>query len=619
MSRTTGPSTRHIGTLVTCALAGLGILLASVAASAQQLGTDDPQQPIVGTPAAQDADIDAMAGSERPVPLAQVPIIEIGPIDLRFVEGEDEIRRSQDLPPRFAIPHAVLLTPATAGLWQTLPDGRRQWRLRVSPPGARSINLGFERYNVPPGGRLHLYASDGTSRIRPLTEDDNQDHGQLWTPVILSDEMVVELVLPDQTVADALELQLTSINYGYRGFGRRPAPDEAAGPRSGACNVDVVCPDGDLWWNEIPSVAVISLGGGTFCTGFMVNNTANDETPYFMTANHCGINSGNAASLVTYWNYETSVCGGTPDGSLSQFNSGATWRASYSTSDFTLVQLNSSPNPAWGVTFAGWDRTSGNPSGATAIHHPSTDEKRISFENQPTTTTSYYGTSSPGDGTHVRVADWDSGTTEGGSSGSPLFNPNHRVIGQLHGGNAACGNNLDDWYGRFSVSWTGGGSSSSRLSNWLDPISTGQTTLNTLVPGGGAVCGNGVVETGETCDDGNTTPGDGCDEFCQIEAGPGEECNDCIPVGDGSFSGTTADNTGAADDTSCASGDTVDEWYCYTATCTGTATAGTCNPTTNYDTTLAVFDACGGTELDCNDDAAGSPPAWKSMMTVLSG
>ena len=45
--------------------------------------------------------------------------------------------------------------------------------------------------------------------------------------------------------------------------------------------------------------------------------------------------------------------------------------------------------------------------------------------------------------------------TEPGSSGSPLFDQNRRIIGTLHGGFAACSNNQSDWYGRFSV--TSGG------------------------------------------------------------------------------------------------------------------------------------------------------------------
>jgi hypothetical protein len=136
------------------------------------------------------------------------------------------------------------------------------------------------------------------------------------------------------------------------------------------------------------------------------------------------------------------------------------------------------------VGYGGWDRSGAAPSSATTVHHPNGDEKRISFENDPVTVTSYYGTASPGDGTHLRVADWDLGTTEGGSSGSPLFDAAQRVVGQLHGGDAACGNDLPDWYGRFSASWSGGGTSATRLSDWLDPTSTGATTLAALAAPG---------------------------------------------------------------------------------------------------------------------------------------
>jgi PKD repeat protein len=142
------------------------------------------------------------------------------------------------------------------------------------------------------------------------------------------------------------------------------------------------------------------------------------------------------------------------------------------------VELDDPIDPAFNVYWAGWDRSGFDATNATAIHHPNTDEKRISFEDHPTTITSYLGTSIPGDGTHVRITDWDLGTTEPGSSGSPLFDQNHRIIGQLHGGYAACGNDDSDWYGRFYTSWTGGGSSATRLSDWLDTRNTGQLTLD---------------------------------------------------------------------------------------------------------------------------------------------
>jgi len=415
-----------------------------------------------------------------------IATIELPPIDLEAIAAEDVLREQEGLPPRFAIPNLTAITPATDGTWEALDNNMLMWRLRIQAAGALSVNVGFTRYVMPDGGTLYVYATDGNYVVRPFTAEDNELHGELWTPPVLSDDIIVEVTVPAE-VAEHLELEFGSINHGYRGFG------ETRGLRSGSCNVDVVCPQGDDWRDDISTVGVISTGGSTFCTGFMVNNTAEDLTPYFMTADHCSVGPGNAASLVVFWNYENSWCrppgsaasGGPGDGSLSQFNTGSFFRADYGSSDMTLVELDDDPNPAWNVGYAGWDRSSADASSAVAIHHPNTDEKRISFEDQGTQTTSYLGTTPPGNGTHVRVIDWDLGTTEPGSSGSPLFDQNHRVVGQLHGGYAACGNDDSDWYGRFSVSWDGGGTSSTRLRDWLDPGNTGAMTtdfvsLNTL-------------------------------------------------------------------------------------------------------------------------------------------
>ncbi|MBE5316080.1 MAG: proprotein convertase P-domain-containing protein [Xanthomonadales bacterium] len=98
--------------------------------------------------------------------------------------------------------------------------------------------------------------------------------------------------------------------------------------------------------------------------------------------------------------------------------------------------------------------------------------------------------------------DWDQGTTEGGSSGSGLWDQNKRLVGQLHGGSAACGNDLSDYYGRLSVSWNGGGSAATRLRDWLDPSGSGQTAIggyrsgSTPPPPPSVALSNGVPVTG---------------------------------------------------------------------------------------------------------------------------
>ena len=431
--------------------------------------------------------------------LDRVDRILVPSIDYQAVTAEDDLRSAQGLPPRFALAHPVSVTPATNGTWEDVAGNQRLWRLRVASPGARSINLGFTRYRMPAGGRLYIYPAGGQPTIRPFTSQDNKPHGQLWTPPVPADEVVIEVTLP-ATETENLDLELGSINVGYRAFGV-DVSQAGGGLRSGSCNVDVVCPEGAGWEGEIQSVAVYSTGGSTFCTGFLVNDTANDLTPYFMTADHCGLSAANAASLVVFWNFQNSTCrppgsaaSGQPgDGSLSDFQTGATFRAGYAPSDFTLLELDSMPIPAWNIYYAGWDRTGVDEPGAIAIHHPNTDEKRISFENDPTSTATYLQTAVPGDGTHIRITDWDLGTTEPGSSGSPLFNPAHRIIGQLHGGFAACGNNDSDWYGKFAVSWNGGGTVSSRLSDWLDPLGSGAMTVDTIFGGGMSVSPSGTV------------------------------------------------------------------------------------------------------------------------------
>lgn len=410
------------------------------------------------------------------IALPRIAVFAVPAIDRQMLQNDDDQRSSMGLAPRYAVPNVVNLSTASHGTWEQLDAAWSLWRLRVQAPASSHINLGLAQCKLPSTARLMFYSRDYQNMLRPFAAEDVSPEGELWTPVVGGEEMVIEVYVQTAQVPQ-VNLNLVHVGSGYRFFGAGP---EALGTDggSGSCNVDVVCSQGAAWVAEIPAIAAISTGGSVFCTGFMVNNTAQDGRNFFMTANHCGITSGNAASLVCYWNYQRAVCGaGT--GPLTMFNTGATFRSSYSTSDFTLVELNTTPNPAWGITYAGWNRGTGDATSACGIHHPSGDDKKISFENQATTTTSYSGTATPGNGSHVRVIDWDTGTTEGGSSGSPLFDQNHRVIGQLHGGGAACGNNSSDWYGRFSMSWTGGGSNTSRLSNWLDPLGTGATVLDT--------------------------------------------------------------------------------------------------------------------------------------------
>ncbi|HOK88587.1 MAG TPA: PASTA domain-containing protein, partial [Candidatus Hydrogenedentes bacterium] len=58
------------------------------------------------------------------------------------------------------------------------------------------------------------------------------------------------------------------------------------------------------------------------------------------------------------------------------------------------------------------------------------------------------------------------------------------------------------------------------------------------------------------------------------------------------------------DITSCGSADAGDVWYIWTPEADGIGVVDTNHSATNFDTTLAVFDTCDGTQLACNDDYA---------------
>lgn len=417
---------------------------------------------------------------EAEAPLAKVSLEEIPSVSLflpdrTVLAREDAVRRADGLPYRFAVPQDVALTPGNSGAWSDAADGRRVWRLRVTTPGATSLNLGFLRYDVPGSARLAVYPASDRSRGLAWDARDVAGHGQLWTPAMGGDEIVVELsVAADE--AGLVDLELGRIGSGYRGLG--------AGDKAGACNIDVICPEGDPWREDLKAVAAYSTGASIFCTGAMVNNTAEDGRPLFLTADHCGIWSGNEASVVVYWNFESPSCGLQGGGDLSQTQTGATVLAHWGGSDFSLIELDDQPPAAYDVRWAGWDRRDRNNETSVAIHHPRGDEKSISFDADSTTITNYVGETEPGDGSHHRIGAWEQGTTEDGSSGSPLFNESHRITGQLHGGYASCSAlDASDWYGRLAVSWEGGSALESRLRDHLDPLGTGVGYLNMLGAG----------------------------------------------------------------------------------------------------------------------------------------
>ncbi len=410
-------------------------------------------------------------------PLSSVDLLELPRLDNVYLKSLHPFQKGQAL--RFAEGREVHVGPAHTGNWEYTMSDKAVWRQRIKSPDAHTLNVGFTKFHLPESGVLFIYNPKRTSVIGPLTKADNDDHNQYWTPMVDGDEIVIELQV-DIERRDKVQLLLSKVNHDFLDIKKS---------LSGSCNLDVTCGDDDGWGivdnyrDIISSVGAYTIDGIDACSGALINNTRRDCTPYFLTADHCGISNSNSASVVVYWNYQNSTCrqpdspesGGLGDGLRDQFNSGSRLRASLNSrigSDFTLLELDDEINPEYDLFFAGWDRTGIYQDTSICVHHPNVEEKRISFD---------YGAPSVqmrgSDSIYLRVENWEIGTTEGGSSGSPLFNTKKQIIGQLFGGFAACGNSSYDDYGALIYSWDNTTDPSRSLSSWLDPDNTGDLAI----------------------------------------------------------------------------------------------------------------------------------------------
>lgn len=409
---------------------------------------------------------------------------------------EDLLDEQKGLPPRFGKAFDSNLS-LKDGVWEILRNGR-VWKLEIQSSEALSINLIFNQFYLPEGAEMYLYNRDRSSLIGPVNKDQNNENKIYSTPLIPGNTMIIELFEPKRSMGKS-ELQVGKIVHGYKNISGFAGFGESAN-----CNIDIECSQGGNWQDESNAVAMIIVNGNRWCSGALVANDCRDFTPSFLTAFHC-LDDGDGQlsqdeqnsvqSWVFWFNYRSSTCNG-GDGNAYYSFSGATLRSASRDTDFALLELNHRPQPFTNIKYAGWNSAAAVPTSSVGIHHPKGDVMKISIEDDPATLSNWYaGTTN----THLEV-EFDEGTVEGGSSGSPLFDPNGRIVGQLHGGISfdIWGNPVDRCvytdalYGRLNQSWEGGGTLTTQLRPWLtnDPTVTQANILMSIpsVTGPNLIC-----------------------------------------------------------------------------------------------------------------------------------
>lgn len=373
--------------------------------------------------------------------------------------------------------------------WSDNRLGGRTAAVSVRSPGAVGTRLGIQVGKLPPDSILRFYAPaslhaeeiSATSILSLLERNrargNSGDNDKVfWGPYIEGEETTLEIQLPNGVAETDLDLTIPRLSHIYEN--PLTSPNQKQGPfekigESDSCEINVACYS--TWSKEADSTAKMMFvedGNSYMCTGTLLNDTAGSLTPYFLSANHCISDQTVASTLETYWFYRADGCGNQNLLTTAQKKvGGAVLLHSSESTDTSFMRLLTAP--PGGARFSGWTLTTPQITDyVSSIHHPAGDLQKISFGAiagyAKCSGSGYYTCdqlASSSGANHFNVR-WAAGTTEPGSSGAGLFisdGPDSLLVGQLHGGNAACGNNETDQFGRFDLAYGSG------LKKWLAP------------------------------------------------------------------------------------------------------------------------------------------------------
>lgn len=467
------------------------------------------------------------------------PALELPVLDVEEVLAEDRQHPEYN---RFAAPVAVQIGKSDFS-WQEV-EGGRLGLLRMRSKQAKALALMFRNFRLAPGARLLVYRPDGRQVLGAYTERNNRPEETFLAGFVEGEEMVLELFEP--VGREESRLEIFRILYAYHP--PRVQSDYPFQVYQGQgfgdalpCHVNVNCPEAADWQDEKRGVVrilrVFEEGAG-WCTGSLINNTAQDARPLVLSAFHC---QQDLTPMYNMWRfdfaYEFPSCAG--DTSEPSFVAllGCTPLSMRQESDFLLLELQSDIPLGFQARFNGWNRDPAFvPSESAIIHHPFGDVKKFSLDDDAAIifagpiNWSNNVTTPPNH--HFRSI-LDVGTIESGSSGAPYFDVEGRIIGQLHGGLADC-DQFVTYHGRLSRSWDQGSGPESRLRDWLDPLNSGALQVEaletpTVIPQFSGrvedIYGNGIAQVQVILDgaqpDTVLTDADGLFSFQNIPVGAG--------------------------------------------------------------------------------------------------
>lgn len=410
----------------------------------------------------------------------------------------DEWQVANGAPLKVATSLYTDINVSNSGNWLTLPGGEEIWQLRIQAKGAIALMLYYKTFYIPEGGKLFIYNTDKTQILGAYTQRTNPRGDRFATEFVAGDDLVLEYVSAPSGELPRIEIE--EIGYGYNHLSVSTGSELRS---SGSCMVNINCSEGAAWQKEKAGICktIQKIGAQSYlCSGSLVNNTTQDFKPYVLMAYHCMEIFERSKSTVStpeemkqwmfYFNYERQGCSDSSP-AVQRTMTGCTKVASTPMeggSDGLLILLDQEIPENYDVYYNGWDRRNTPAQSGVNIHHPGGDYKKISTYTSAIEHATWYGSNST---TGAKDAHWDvifsatengHGVTEGGSSGSPLFNEDHLLIGTLSGGTSSCSEPLgSNLFGKLAYHWDKySKADTARMDIWLDPAKSGVETLQGL-------------------------------------------------------------------------------------------------------------------------------------------
>ena len=332
------------------------------------------------------------------------------------------------------------------------------YRVGLRSENAKGIAIFFDKFLLPEGGKLFVYNPEQTIVFGAFTSENNNEENKLLIRPLASDSIVIEYQEPldapfeaDLHISQATH-ELRSVNkfmYSNKCSPHATHEEKTEKIRQSVCLLYMV-DDLESFWGS----------------GALINNT--EHKPYVYTAGHNLTTAVLATKTVYYFNYEVPAQDDTYQGSRQFTISGSTLVARDSNVDFALAELNKMPPADYRPYMAGWSRSSSPKSPYMSIQHPYGDVKKVSYVDE--LYVSYFNNTRYR--TYWWVKSWAKGVTEIGSSGSPLFDADGYIIGELTGGQSYCDTPVNDYFCQLSAAWNYYSDKTKQIACYISPKDT---------------------------------------------------------------------------------------------------------------------------------------------------